>query len=152
MLRWIRWHCLAHRGTGFEIRSLVVWGQARYYPANTKHLYNSCTTSAQRLQILCKCVAFLFFSASFEYLCYGLRPLFNLSVRESTLDDIRHQILKSKVGSRAERVNPYSAELFLYKPWRLKGVFFQFKIIINVLVSSFWFDWIPALRVYDHYK
>ena len=31
--------------------------------------------------------------------------------------------------------NPYSAELFVYKPWRPKG-FFQFENIINVLVSS----------------
>ena len=34
-------------------------------------------------------------------------------------------------------INPYNAELFLkFKPWRPKG-FFQFEIIINVLVSSF---------------
>ena len=30
--------------------------------------------------------------------------------------------------------------------------FFQFKIIINVLVSSFWFIWIPMVCIYDHYK
>ena len=35
-------------------------------------------------------------------------------------------------------VNPYNAELFLFEPWRLKG-FFQFEIIMNVLVSSFRF-------------
>ena len=29
---------------------------------------------------------------------------------------------------------------------------FQFEIIINVLVSSFWFIWIPMLWVYDDYK
>ena len=29
---------------------------------------------------------------------------------------------------------------------------FQFEIIINVLVSSFWFIWIPMLCVYGHYK
>ena len=28
--------------------------------------------------------------------------------------------------------------------------FFQFEIIINVLVISFWFLWIPVLWVYDH--
>ena len=30
--------------------------------------------------------------------------------------------------------------------------FFQFDIIINVLVSSFRFIWIPMLLVYDHYE
>ena len=35
------------------------------------------------------------------------------------------------------RVNPYNAEILLYKPLRLK--FFQFEIIINVLASSFRF-------------
>ena len=40
--------------------------------------------------------------------------------------------------------NPYNAEIFLYKLWRPKD-FFQFEIIINVLVSSFRFIWIPML-------
>ena len=31
-------------------------------------------------------------------------------------------------------VDPLTAELFLYKPWRPK-VFFQFEILINVLVN-----------------
>ena len=48
-------------------------------------------------------------------------------------------------------VNPWSAEMFLYKPWRPKG-FSQFKVIIKVLVSSFWFIWIPMLWVYDNYN
>ena len=30
--------------------------------------------------------------------------------------------------------------------------FCQFEIIINVLVSSFWFIWIPMLWVYAHFK
>ena len=30
--------------------------------------------------------------------------------------------------------------------------FFQFEMIITVLVSSFWFIWIPMLWVYDHYN
>ena len=47
--------------------------------------------------------------------------------------------------------NSYNAEIFSYKPWRPKG-FFQFKIIINVLVISFRFIWIPVLWVYGHYK
>ena len=41
--------------------------------------------------------------------------------------------------------------IFLYNPWEPKG-FIQFEIIINVLVSSFWFIWIPMLWVCDHYK
>ena len=39
----------------------------------------------------------------------------------------------------------------MYKSWEPKG-FFQFEIIINVLVSSFWSIWIPMLWFYDHYK
>ena len=39
--------------------------------------------------------------------------------------------------------NPWSTELFLYKPQKPKG-FFQFETIINVLVSSFRFIWIPV--------
>ena len=39
-------------------------------------------------------------------------------------------------------VNPYDAEMFVYEPWRPKG-YFQFEIIINALVSSFPFIWIP---------
>ena len=30
--------------------------------------------------------------------------------------------------------------------------FFQYEIIITILVSSFWFIWIPVLWVYGHYK
>ena len=40
---------------------------------------------------------------------------------------------------------------FLHKLWRSKGLF-QFEIIINVLVSTFWFIWIPMLWVYGRYK
>ena len=39
---------------------------------------------------------------------------------------------------RLERVNPYNAEIFVYKPWRRKGVF-QFESIINVPGTSFCF-------------
>ena len=46
---------------------------------------------------------------------------------------------------------PYNAELFVYKPWGQKS-YFQFEIIINVLVISFRFIWIPVLCVYSHYK
>ena len=30
--------------------------------------------------------------------------------------------------------------------------FYQFESILNVLVNSFWFIWIPMLWVYGHYK
>ena len=40
---------------------------------------------------------------------------------------------------------------YFIKPWRPK-VFFQFEIIINVLVSSSRFIWIPMLWVYGHWK
>ena len=43
---------------------------------------------------------------------------------------------------RFVKINP-DAEMFLYKPWRLKG-YFQFKVIINVLVSRFRFIYIPT--------
>ena len=46
--------------------------------------------------------------------------------------------------------NPYSAEVFLHELWRPKR-FFQFKIIINVLVSSLRLIWIPMLWVCGHY-
>ena len=48
-------------------------------------------------------------------------------------------------------VNPNNAKILLYKPWRPKG-FLQFETIINVLVSSLRFIWVPMLWVYDHYK
>ena len=40
---------------------------------------------------------------------------------------------------------------FQWKPWRLKG-YFQFKINLNVLVSSFWFTWMLILWFYGNYK
>ena len=51
------------------------------------------------------------------------------------------------------RVNPLTLKALniFIKPWRPRG-FIQFEIIINVLVSSFWFIWIPMLWVYNHYK
>ena len=45
------------------------------------------------------------------------------------------------------RVNPYSAEICLYKQWT-PTCFLQIKFIINVLVSSVRFIWIPMLWVY----
>ena len=39
--------------------------------------------------------------------------------------------------------------IFLYKPWIPKGLI-QFEIIRKVLVSSFWFIWIPMLWGYGH--
>ena len=54
---------------------------------------------------------------------------------------------------RSSLLNPYSIEIFLYKPLRPK-VFSRFEICINILVSSFWFIWIsvPMLWVYAHCK
>ena len=45
--------------------------------------------------------------------------------------------------------NTYNAELFLFKPWRLKG-FFQFQTIMNGSAGSFWFIWISKLWVYGY--
>ena len=52
--------------------------------------------------------------------------------------------LEFSIGIYIFIVNPNNyvnanAELFLCKPWRVKLLFFQFEIIINVLVSSFRF-------------
>ena len=41
---------------------------------------------------------------------------------------------------------PYNAEIFLHKLWRPNG-FFQFKVVNNVLVSSFTFEY---LWIYAH--
>ena len=48
-------------------------------------------------------------------------------------------------------INSYNAEIFLHKPWRPKGFSILFEIVINVLVRSFRFIWIPMLWVYDDY-
>ena len=47
---------------------------------------------------------------------------------------------------------PLQRWIILYKRWSPKVVFIQFEVIINVLVSSFQFIWIPMLWVYVHYK
>ena len=44
------------------------------------------------------------------------------------------------------RVNPHTAEIFLYKP---EG-FLNLKSSYNILASSFRFIWIPVLWVNDH--
>ena len=49
--------------------------------------------------------------------------------------------------ARGDHINPYSAKVFLFKPWRLKG-FFHFEIIINGLVSCFRFIRILRLSGY----
>ena len=48
-------------------------------------------------------------------------------------------------------LNPWSAKIFLYQP-KDQRFFFQFEITRNVLVTSFWFIWIPMLWVYGDYK
>ena len=60
---------------------------------------------------------------------------------DTRLDGWRHYIL-----------NCAHADFFLYKPWKPK-FFFQFKIVINAFVNSFWFIRIDAmLWVYGHCK
>ena len=49
-------------------------------------------------------------------------------------------------------LNPYNTELFLFKPWRLKGFFFNFKSSQMCWLVISGFIWIPMLWVYDHYK
>ena len=46
--------------------------------------------------------------------------------------------------------NPYNTDFF-FKSMETKG-FFQFEIIINVLVSFFRFIWIHMSWVYGHYN
>ena len=48
--------------------------------------------------------------------------------------------------------NPCDDEICVHKSWRQKCFFFQFEIVINVLVSSFRFICIPMLWVCGHYK
>ena len=50
-------------------------------------------------------------------------------------------------SSHSMKVNPLGAEFICKKHHNLKG-FFQFEIIINVLVSSSCFIWIPMLWVH----
>ena len=49
------------------------------------------------------------------------------------------------IAFHSHQLNPYNAALSLNKSWRPKG-FFQFEIIVNVLVISFRFIWIPMLQ------
>ena len=60
---------------------------------------------------------------------------------------ISHSFRNMSLSQR--HFNTENAEIYLYKTWRQKG-YFQFEIIMNVLVSSFRFIWIPMLWVYDH--
>ena len=62
---------------------------------------------------------------------------------------ISQNVSSERVQPRArdQNVKPY---IFLSNPWRPKG-FFQFEIILNVLVSSFSPIW-PMLRVYAHFN
>ena len=51
---------------------------------------------------------------------------------------------------KSDVINRYAAEILLCKRWRPKA-FFQFEIILNVLVSCFRLISIPMLWVYGHY-
>ena len=57
--------------------------------------------------------------------------------------------LKLWLASATHNFNPHNAGLISCESWKPKG-FNQFESIINVLVSSFWFIWIPVLWVYEH--
>ena len=101
-----------------------------------ENIFDFLTTEGFRRQISIK----LFY----EYMVI----FFNLSPTSSHLHPLRFENCGSNSRLvvdegdngkfRTERFNPYNAELFLFKPWRLKG-FFQFEIITNALVSSFRF-------------
>ena len=54
-------------------------------------------------------------------------------------------ITRSTVFKYQWHINPYNVELFVYKPCRPKGFFIFFQIIMNVLVISFRFIWIPTV-------
>ena len=69
----------------------------------------------------------------------------NFNGKSANKDQSRAQGLPGACG------NLYNAELFFFNPWRLKG-FFQFEIILNVLVGSLRFIWIPMLWVYGQWK
>ena len=51
---------------------------------------------------------------------------------ESTSLALIQRIVSSGVARAIKHINPYNAEIYLYKPWRSK-CYFQFKIIRNVL-------------------
>ena len=71
----------------------------------------------------------------------------NFQVAESYFDlgNWIHDVYQS------HRYNPHNAELFLFKLCRLKG-YYQFEITITVIVSCFWFIWIPTLWVLGNHK
>ena len=146
------------------------------YPANTKHLYNICTTSAQRfrrwsniVQMLFKCFVFAGWSLEMPSAvlravlrvdpsicpcCGRVPPASTVGRRQKIEHEHSFSICPGSNTAESSGVdpsNPYSAELFCsnHGDWR---VFVQFKIIINILVSSFRFIWIPMLWVFDHYK
>ena len=61
----------------------------------------------------------------------------------------RNLQINTRSWNNIERAyHPYNAKIYLYKPWRPKGFF----SIWNVLVNYFGFIWIPMLRVYGNYK
>ena len=135
--------------TKFEIWALAVWCRARYLSV-TEALHNiySLRVSGEET------VLFLWNLKA----RVGLDLRFSMQVASTTVPGPPPQLMiRRKVKSHLQSVttlNPLSLKalnIFLYKPWSPKGLF-QFEIIINVLVSTFWFIWIPMLWVYDQYK
>ena len=75
-----------------------------------------------------------------QYVTWGVNSSFNIITSLHSSQVWPEQIL-----------NNLSAEMVLYKS-RDQMVFFQFDIIGNILVSSFFFIWIPIFWVYGHYN
>ena len=71
------------------------------------------------------------FLALFEYLCYGSTTVIKILITLVRGSSLYVRILMYKDCPCAERVNPQSAEIPSYKPWRPKG-FIRFKIITYV--------------------
>ena len=65
--------------------------------------------------------------------CDTRRPVFSSLDKKYKTSDLLKPVLIPQDPGRM--VNPRSAEIILYKPWRPKDLF-QFEIIINVSVNS----------------
>ena len=91
----------------------------------------------------------------FENCVYDARPECNQHMVDTKLYDLGTETLLENYNQFYKKspayVSPYNAEICLYKPSRSMG-FLQFEIIINVLLSSSRFIWIPMLLVYGRYK
>ena len=64
------------------------------------------------------------------------------SYSPSKLQQIPHRLCQ--VSTSESNSKPFMRWQFLYKPWEIKRIFLILNLI-NVLVSFFWFIWIPML-------